>query len=336
MDKVILGRTGIETNKNGFGALPIQRVSKEEARKIMYKAYENGITYFDTANMYTDSEEKIGYTFAEVRKNIYIATKTQAKDAKTFTEHLDLSLQRMKTDYIDVMQFHNPPFCPKPGGEDGLYDAMLEAKKQGKIKHIGITSHKLHVAREAVESGLYETLQFPFNYISEKQDEDIVKLCEEHNVGFVVMKALSGGLITDSALAYAFLNEYKNTLPIWGIQKESELDEFLAYQNNPPVMTEERRLKIAKEKAELSGNFCRACGYCMPCPANIVISQAARMGLLLRRAVEASFTDEAGQEEMSRIDNCIDCGHCIKNCPYGLNTPELLRANYEDYKTFIK
>ena len=337
MDKVRLGRTNIVVNKNGFGALPIQRISQEEARDIMRKAYANGVDFFDTARAYSDSEEKIGATFSpEERKNIYIATKTSAKSAETFWNHLETSLKNLNTSYIDIYQFHNPPFMPKPGGEDGLYDAMLEAKKQGKIKHIGITSHKLHVAKEAVLSGLYETLQFPFNFLSEKQDEDVVKLCEEHDVGFIVMKGLSGGLITDSALTYAHLNTYPSVLPIWGIQKESELDEFLSYQVEAPILNEVRLEQIEKERAQLAGNFCRACGYCMPCPAGIDIPQAARMSLLLRRAVASNFLSADYQKEMAKIDACIDCGKCIRNCPYELNTPELLRENYADYKTFLK
>lgn len=335
MDKVRLGRTNIEVNKNGFGALPIQRISKEAASQLMRKAYENGIDFFDTARGYSDSEEKIGYTFSDERASLYIATKTGAKEAETFWLHLEQSLKNMKTDYIDIYQFHNPSFVPKPGGTDGLYDAMLEAKKQGKIRFIGITSHKLHVAKEAVLSGLYDTLQFPFSYLAEEQDEEIVRLCAEHDVGFIAMKGLSGGLISDSALAYAYLNQFKNVLPIWGIQKEAELDEFLSYQGQPPVLDDEALRKIEGEKMQLAGNFCRACGYCLPCPASINIPQSARMSLLLRRAVLASFLTEAVQQEMSRIEDCIHCGHCIKHCPYGLNPPELLKENHHDYQTFL-
>ena len=336
MDQVRLGRTNIKVNKNGFGALPIQRVSQESAMLIMRKAFENGIDFFDTARAYSDSEEKIGNTFDQnERKSIYIASKTHASDAETFWLYLDESLKNIKTDYIDIYQFHNPAFVPKPGGEDGLYDAMLEAKRQGKIKFIGITNHRLHVAKEAVLSGLYDTLQFPFSYLAEEQDAEIVRLCEAHDVGFIAMKGLSGGLISDSALAYAYLNQFDNVLPIWGIQKESELDEFLAYQDQPPLLDQQKLAKIEDEKKQLAGNFCRACGYCLPCPAKIDIPQAARMSLLLRRAVAPNFLTVSAQEQMARIEDCIHCGHCIKNCPYGLNTPELLKENYADYQTFL-
>ncbi len=336
MDKVRLGKTEIIVNKNGFGALPIQRVSKEEAAKILRKAYDNGVRLFDTARAYTDSEEKINFALSDVREQIYITTKTMAVNAETFWKDLETSLDTLGTDYIDVYQFHNPPFCPKPGGEDGLYDAMLEAKRQGKIHYIGITNHRLAVAKEAIESGLYDTLQFPFSYLSSENEKELVKLCKEKDMGFIAMKALAGGLINQSSLAYAFMNEYDNVLPIWGIQRESELDEFLSCQENPPKLEGGIAEQIAKDVKEFQGDFCRGCGYCMPCPAEIEINNCARMTLLIRRAVSANFLNEETQEKMKKIENCLECGQCKSKCPYGLDTPKLLKKNYKDYKEILE
>ncbi|MGN0478058.1 MAG: aldo/keto reductase [Hominenteromicrobium sp.] len=336
MKTVTLGRTGITVNRNGFGALPIQRVSVDEAGKLLRKAFDNGINFFDTARSYSDSEYKIGLAFSDVRSSIVIATKTPSATVEGFWKDLETSLSLLKTDYIDIYQFHNPAFCPKPGDGTGLYEAMLEAKAQGKIRHIGITNHRLAVAQEAVESGLYETLQFPFSYLASEKDEALVKRCAEQNVGFICMKALSGGLITRSDAAYAYLAQYENTLPIWGVQRESELDEFLSYQDNPPVMTAALSEYIAGERVSLAGDFCRGCGYCMPCPAGIEINQCARMSLLLRRSPAAGWLTPAWQAKMEKIEACLHCGQCMKRCPYSLNTPELLRKNLEDYRTFIK
>ncbi len=335
MDKIRLGKTNLTVSKNGFGALPVQRVDMETAKEILRAAYEGGINYFDTARAYTDSEEKIGNALSHVRKNIIISTKTMTTDVNVFWQQLETSLEKMKTDYIDIYQFHNPPFCPRPGDGSGLYEAMLEAKKQGKIRHIGITSHSLAIAKEAVESGLYETLQFPFSYLAGEKELELVKLCEEKDVGFICMKALAGGLITNSAAAYAFLAQYP-AAPIWGIQKMSELEEFLSYNENPPVMSEEISAFIEKERKELAGDFCRGCGYCMPCPMGIEINTCARMSLLLRRSPAAGHLSEAGQRKMAKIESCIECGQCSAKCPYGLDTPDLLKRNYEDYKTFLK
>ena len=235
MVNVTLGRTGITVNRNGFGSLPVQRVSDDEAVKLLRKAYDNGINFFDTARSYTDSEHKIGLALSDIRKEIIIATKTPSTTVQGFWSDLEKSLSLLKTDYIDIYQFHNPSFCPKPN--DG--------------------------------TGLYDTLQFPFSYLADQKDEDLVKLCKEKNVGYICMKALSGGLITRSDAAYAYLAQFNNTLPIWGIQRESELDEFISYIENPPVITEEIKEYIEKERKELVGEFCRGCGYCMPCPAGI-------------------------------------------------------------------
>ena len=335
MSQVTLGTTNITVNKNGFGALPVQRVSVEDAGRLLKKAFDNGITFFDTARAYTDSEEKIGRALNSVRDQIYIATKTAAKTAEGFWKDLETSLSLLKTDYIDIYQFHNPAFCPKPGDGTGLYEAITEAKAQGKVRHIGITNHRLAVAQEAIDSGLYEVLQFPFCYLASEKDLAIVRQCKEKNMGFIAMKALSGGIITNSAAAYAYLDQFDHVLPIWGVQRERELNEFIGYVDNPPVMTEEIKAIIDRDRKELSGNFCRGCGYCMPCPAGIEIINCARMSLMIRRAPVAAQLTPESQEKMKKIEECLHCGQCSSKCPYNLDTPRLLEENYKDYMEIL-
>ena len=337
MDLVVLGKTGLTVNKNGFGALPVQRVSKKEAVYLLQKAFYNGINYFDTARVYSDSEEKLGAAFEYTRERIVISTKTAAQDATGMRRDLEESLRRLKTDYIDIYQFHNPAFCPKPGDGSGLYEEALKAKEEGKIRHIGITNHRLAVAKEAIDSGLYETLQFPFSYLASDKDLEVVKQCGEAGMGFIAMKGLAGGLIHNSACAYAYMAQpqFAHVAPIWGIQRESELDEFLSYQECPPQPDDLMRAEIEKDREELSGGFCRGCGYCMPCPVGIEINNCARMSLMLRRAPKEGWLSPDWQEKMKRIEDCLHCGQCMKKCPYGLNTPQLLEKNYEDYKTFL-
>lgn len=335
MVTVRLGKTGIVTNKNGFGALPIQRISEAEAVRLLKKAYEAGVTFFDTARWYTDSEQKLGTAFAGMREKVFIASKTGSVTPEGFWKDLETTLSNLQTDYLDLYQFHNPSFCPRPGDESGIYDCMLQAKKEGKIRHIGITNHRLHIAEEAIASGLYETLQFPFCYLSTEKERRLVTLCKEADMGFIAMKALSGGLITNSAAAYAFQAQFDNVLPIWGVQRESELDEFLSYLVNPPVMTEELEAVIRKDREELLGEFCRGCGYCMPCPAGIEINNCARMSLMIRRAPSDAQLTEEMQQKMMQIEKCLNCGQCKKRCPYELDTPNLLRRNLEDYKEIL-
>lgn len=335
MAEITLGRTGIITDRNGFGALPIQRRDMETAVKILRMAYEGGFIFFDTARSYSDSEEKLGQAFEKIRDKIFIATKTAADTPETFWADLDKSLSLLKTDYIDIYQFHNPAVCYKPGDGTDMYECMLEAKKQGKIRFIGITNHRPNVANESVESGLYDTLQFPFCYLASQEDVELVEKCERANIGFIAMKGLSGGLITNSAAAYAFMTQYNDVLPIWGIQHKSELEEFLQYFENPPVLTEEMLALIEKERQELTGNFCRACGYCMPCPVGIQISNAARMAQLIRRSPYAKLLTPSVQEMMNNIENCIECGQCISKCPYELDVPSLLKINLKDYREIL-
>ncbi|MEA4862902.1 MAG: aldo/keto reductase [Victivallaceae bacterium] len=336
MIKVKLGKTGITVNKNGFGALPIQRVSQSEAVGLLHKAFDHGIDFYDTAHSYSDSEIKLGAAFGNHRRDkIIIATKTGSQTAEGFRRDLETSLSQLATDHIDIYQFHNPAFCPRPGDGTGLYEAALEAQKQGKIRFIGITNHRLKVAREAVESGLFATLQFPFSYLSAGPDLELAEQCRAQNMGFIAMKALSGGLIADSAAAYAFMAEFKHVEPIWGIQRETELDEFLLYQDAPPELSGEIKAKIERDRNELSGDFCRGCGYCLPCPAGIEINNCARMSLMLRRAPQAYWLSPEWQKKMEKILECLHCGHCTSMCPYGLDTPELLKKNYADYRTFL-
>ncbi len=329
-----LGNTGITTEKVAFGALPVQRADTQTAVKLLRRAYEGGITFYDTARYYSDSEEKLGLAFEGMREKIFIATKTGCKTPEGFWADLETSLRNLKTDHVDIYQFHNPDFVPKPGDGSGLYECMLEAKKQGKIRHIGITNHRIGLANEAVESGLYETLQYPFSLLASEQDIRLVEKTRDAGMGFIAMKALSGGLINNARAACAFLNRYP-VLPIWGIQRESELEEFLSFIVEPPALTAELQAVVDADRKELAGDFCRGCGYCMPCPQGIEINNCARMSLLLRRAPTGPNLTPEAQEKMKKIEDCIECGACKAKCPYGLDTPALLKRNYEDYKKVL-
>jgi len=331
MAQVMIGKTGLRAEQNGFGALPIQRISKEDAVVLLRKAYDGGMSYYDTARGYSDSEEKLGEAFGGMWDRVIIATKTHARDTGQFWDHLDTSLRLLRTGHIDIYQLHNPAFCPSPGDESGLYDAALQAKQQGKIRFIGITNHRLDVAREAIASGLYDTLQFPFSYLSGEQELELVRACKDKGMGFIAMKALSGGLITNSAAACAWMARFEHVVPIWGIQRERELDEFLSYIPNLPALDDTMQAVIEADRKELQGDFCRGCGYCMPCPQGIQINMAARASLLLLRAPAEMMLSDHGREIMAKVEDCVECGECSDQCPYGLDTPALLKKNYQEY-----
>ena len=335
MIEITLGSTGITVPQNAFGALPVQRVNLEQAVCLLRRAYEGGMRFFDTARAYSDSEQKLGVAFSEMRDQVYLASKTQAKTPEKFWADLNKSLEMLQTDYLDIYQFHCASQVYAPGDGTGMYECMLEAKAQGKIRHIGITAHQIGVAEDAIASGLYETLQFPFSYLSSEREQALAAKCKEANMGLIAMKGLAGGLITNAKAAMAFMLQFDSVLPIWGVQREKELEDWLSFMEQEPKMTEEIRAFIEKEKTELVGEFCRGCGYCMPCPAGIQINTCARMSLMLRRSPSARWLEPPMQAEMKKIENCKNCGACKKKCPYELNTPELLRKNYEDYKQVL-
>ena len=335
MRNITLGKTGITVPQNAFGALPVQRISKEEAVKLLRKAYEGGMRLFDTARAYSDSEEKVGEAFKGMRERVIITTKTAAKTPEDFWKDLETSLNKLQTDYIDVYQLHCVPQCFKPGDGTGLYECMLEAKRQGKIRHIGITAHKIGIAEEIIESGLYETLQFPFSYLSSEREEKMVRACKEANMGFLCMKALAGGLINNFKAASSYLYQFDNVLPIWGVQKESELKEWLSLFDKTYDYDGEMKAFVENEKKELSGEFCRGCGYCSPCTVGISIRDCARMSLMVRRAPSEVWLNEENQALMNKIPDCVNCGACLKRCPYGLDIPRLLKKNYADYQAIL-
>ena len=223
---------------------------------------------------------------------------------------------------------------PSPEDEKGAYAAALDAKKKGYIRHIGITNHRLKVAHQVIDSGLYETLQFPFCYLATDKDIELVKDCKTHDMGFIAMKGLSGGMLTNAAACYAFMQEHDNVVPIWGIQHEWELEQWLKLTDINQQMTEELQAVIDKDRKELSGNFCRSCGYCMPCTVGIDIPQAARMAMLLRRSPYKRFMSDEWYAKMQKIEECVHCDLCKSRCPYGLDTPSLLQYMLKDYNEF--
>lgn len=336
MKKVRLGKTELMVTKTSFGALPIQRISMEAAGEILRAAYDAGVNFYDTANAYTDSEAKIGNALGDVREKIVIATKSAPVALDRVKRNLENSLEKLKTDYIDIFQIHNAPHLYRPGDPDGLYDYLLEMKAQGVIRHIGITAHRLDVAWDAVHSGLYETLQYPFSVLASQKDLDLVEGCRQADMGFIAMKAMSGGLIQNPAATFAFLQQFDHVVPIYGIQRMSELQQWLELDAAPPAFGAETEALIRKEREELAGDFCRSCGYCLPCPAEIPIPNAARISFLMTRAPYQGYLSKEWREQMDRIENCLHCNACASRCPFSLDTPALLQRQLGWYNEFYE
>jgi aryl-alcohol dehydrogenase-like predicted oxidoreductase len=333
---LILGKTGLEIDKDGLGALPLQRANLPDSIRLIQAAVDGGINYIDTARAYSDSEQKLGLALDGRRDTVYIASKTMAQTAEDLNQDLETSLRMLKTDHIDVYQLHNPGFFPDETHE--LYVALQKAKKDGKIRFIGLTNHRVPIAVQAAKSGLYDVIQYPFSYLSTSDEIELTKTCQSENVGYVAMKALGGGLITDVALERRYLNSFSNVVPIWGLQHMWELEALLEARrkDGSKIASSQDFDKIEADRLGLGDSFCRGCGYCMPCPEGIQIFNCARTSLMIRRAPGDSWFSESWQAEMSKIENCQNCNTCASRCPYGLNTPELLRKNLEDYREVLK
>ena len=340
MKKVRLGRTGIEVNEVAMGCLPIQRVSKEEAVRILHTAYDGGVQLFDTAHVYTDSEEKIGAAFTpSMRQKIILTSKAMATDYLTAMDQIDQSLQRMHTDYIDVYQWHNPKSITGAAEDPkSVYSALKDAQKQGKIRFIGVTNHHLGRAKEAAMSGDYDTVQYPFSMLSTPEELELTKICKEQNVGFFAMKAMCGGLLEDGRAPFAFMHSLENVVPLWGVQRVSEMEQFLSLANDPPAFDEEMQKEVIRIREENGNEFCRGCGYCLPCPAGIELPTVMRIEFFVKRNRPDVWLSEKNKLRVDQTLQCLRCGACASRCPYHLDIPNRIvdqrEAYYELYRQY--
>ncbi len=338
MRTVTLGKTGLKVSELGFGGIPIIRLGFEDAVEVVRSCFEAGITFFDTANMYGNSEKKIGDALEGVRNKVVFATKTLARDAETAADHVDYSLQNLKTSRIDLYQFHNLAndealdAVLAPGG---AYEALAKARAERKIEHIGFSSHSISTAIKACRTGLFETLQFPFNFIERDPADELFKVAEEQSMGIIGMKPLGGGLLERADLCFRFLQQYPNVVPIPGIQAREELDEIIELYRSPKPLDEDDRRDIEKIRLDLGTKFCHRCEYCMPCEKGVMIPGVLGFPSFSKRLAPAAaiaFADAA----MKSVENCGECQECVEKCPYELPIPDLLKENLAIFTDFMK
>lgn len=335
MNYKIFGKTGLKVSEVGFGCIPIIRLNTDEAVQVLRHAFERGITLYDTANAYKDSEYKIGKALSDVRSQIVIATKTQRRDATGVVEHLENSLRMLKTDYIDLYQLHQvsqEKDWEAITGPNGALEAVVKAKEQGKIRHIGITSHSLSMAIKLVKTELFETVMFPFNFIEDAAKDELNVVAESLNIGIFAMKPFAGGVIDNATLAFKFLRQHSNVVPIPGFDSVAGVDEILALYEQPNTVNDTDITLMNKYKDEVGRQFCRRCEYCQPCPQGVMITPAMGYPIVAKRmspAVSVDFSKKA----METVSQCIDCGICKTKCPYELPIPEILKKNYDLFES---
>jgi predicted aldo/keto reductase-like oxidoreductase len=336
MKTIRLGKTGLEVSRVGFGGIPTQRLTEDEAIKVVQRCLDLGVTLLDTANAYTTSEERIGKAIAGRREQVVIATKTTARDRAAAQEHLDLSLKRLNTDTIDLWQFHNVSTFEayeQVLGPNGAMEAAQEALRAGKTRHIGITSHSMDVALKAVPSGHFETIQFPFNFVTNEPAEKLVPLAQRHDVGFIAMKPLAGGLLEDANLAIKYLLQFENVVPDPGIERIEEIEEIVDIVNGAWELTPQERQEMERIRARVDTRFCRRCEYCQPCPEGVHISLIMNLRSFWKRLPAERFFTGWVAEAVESARNCIECGECEEKCPYHLPIREMIVENVEFYES---
>lgn len=332
MEKMKLGRTGLVVSRLGFGGIPIQRDTEEDAISVVKRCLDLGITYIDTANGYTTSEERIGKAVAGRRDKVVIATKTGARTREDAEKHLALSLKRLQTDYIDIYQFHgvnNTKHLEAVLEPNGLLAFAEEAKKAGKVRHIGITSHQMDIAKKAIATDKFETIMFPFNVVTDEAAAQLLPLARQHDVGFIAMKPLAGGMLDNARICFKYLFQYHDVLSIPGIEKPQEIEEIVEILEKSPRMTAAEKSEMARMKEELGHRFCHRCDYCQPCTMNIPISTVLTSASFAKRLPEERFFTEMVAKAMEAAAQCADCGECEQRCPYQLPIREMLNEQVE-------
>ena len=328
MDKVRFGKTNLQVSKIAFGGIPIQRLSIDEAVKVVQGVIGLGINFLDTANAYSDSEEKIGVAIKGMpRESLIIATKSMALDKKTLTEHLDLSLKRLKTDYIDIYQLHNVSSTEsydKVFAEGGAFEGLEEAVKAGKVRHRAFSSHSIPITLRIMREGKFSVVQLPFNYVDDEAAKEAIPLAKELDMGFIAMKPFGGGMLSDAGMSIRYLSQYDNIVPDPGIEKLSEMEEIVRIVESGEKFSEADAKAIEELRLQMSGQWCHRCEYCLPCPQNISIVGVLNLESLTKRFNRKSVLNMVGQA-MDDAKNCTGCGVCAKRCPYKLNIPELIK-----------
>ena len=328
MEKVRFGKTELMVSKIAFGGIPIQRLSFPDAVKVVQGVLDLGINFIDTANGYTDSEEKIGLAIKDMpRDSVIIASKSGARDKKTFLEQLDLTLTRLGADYVDLYQHHG--ISTQAGydtimGEGGAFEGMMEAVRAGKVRFPAFSSHSVPIAMRIMREGKFFSVQLPFNYVDDEAAKEAIPLAKELDMGFIAMKPFGGGLLSDAKLSMRFLAQFDSIVPDPGIEKLSEIEEIVGIANSGEKLTEEDTAAIAKMKAELGASWCHRCDYCQPCPQKIQISGVLTIESSLKRMLFNRVSAMAGKN-MEAARSCIECRACVERCPYDLNIPELLK-----------
>lgn len=327
MEYRILGNTGLKVSVIGFGGIPIQRVSVDEARVIVNRALELGVNFFDTARGYTDSEAKLGEVLSRRRNEAVIASKSMARTREGMAADIKKSLETLGVDFIDLYQLHNvkdEKALEQVLSPGGALAALKEAKKDGVIRHIGITGHIKSFLMEALKTGELETVQFPFNTVELAGALELMELAEKAGSGVIVMKPLAGGALGNAGAALRFILGHPVTTVIPGMDSVEQVEENARVGYNPAPLSGDEKKLLEEEAAKLGAEFCRRCEYCKPCPQGIDIPVVFLLDGYYTRYDLKGWARERYRAMPAGADACAECGECEQRCPYKLPIRRML------------
>jgi predicted aldo/keto reductase-like oxidoreductase len=338
MRKRQLGKTGLMVSEIGFGGIPITRLSVEEAARLVKYGHDQGINFFDTANLYGDSEEKMGVALKGVRDRTVLATKTALRDGKGALDQLETSLKRLKTDFIDLYQMHNvsnQDSVDQMLAPGGVHEAVVKAQRDGKIRHIGFTAHNPDIAAKVCETDLFATVQVPFNFIEKDPEEKLFGPARDRQMGIIAMKPLGGGLLDRPDLCFRFLQQYHDVVPIPGMQSREEVDQNIRFYEDPQPLTTQDLADMERLRAETGTRFCHRCEYCQPCPEGVLIWRVLLFNAQSRR-FPPQMSIRMSKEPMETAEHCVQCGQCEEKCPYELPVSEMIQESLDHYRRFCE
>jgi len=334
MKKTRLGKTELMVSQIGFGGIPIQKPSEEAAVAIVQDSLNRGINFIDTSRVYTTSEERIGKAIQGKKDRVILATKTTSRTPETVAKDLETSLEKLGTDYIDIYQLHNVSTeadLKKVLSPEGPMAVLFKAKAEGKIRHIGITSHRITVAKEAIQTGHFETVMVALNFVNTEAKDEILPLAKKLDVGVIIMKPMAGGMLENPVLSFKYLMQFPDIVPLIGISKVGEMEENLKILEGPADITPAEQKEMDKIKKELGSGFCRMCNYCQPCPRGILISAIMYTRVAITRFDPERIFNGEWDKFIEKVPDCSDCGECEKRCPYELPIRARIRQAAEEY-----
>ena len=339
MQKVLLGKSEMEVSKIGFGGIPIMRIGRDQAVKVIRRAIDLEINWLDTARGYSDSEEKIGKAIKGIpRESIRIFSKAPGKTPEELNEQLQTSLEKLDCGYIDLYQFHlvRSPAVWEQMKKNGTVDLLKEMKSQGKIKHIGASAHHIEAALAVFEDEFIEVIQWPFNFIVEQLGLEVLEKCRKKNTGLIAMKPFGGGQLDNARVCIRYLMQYPDVAPDPGMMTIEQVEQVVALANIPGELTTDDNAEIEKLRSELGTRFCRMCEYCMPCENGVAITTLMRIDSFIKRMSVEALLAGGVRKAVESVTNCVECGECESKCPYDLSIMQQIKEAAQTYRKFVE